>query len=232
VPSATPCRRHSRSPRAPSPTAKLGAVSARWEPSSFSPAVPPACHSQRSRPVPNGQPRTTAPRPRPAPFPAFAGDDPARSGFGSRGSVGPGLHRPCRARPADRSLVAEDRSAAGVRDRTGPDLGPCWVRGAPGPQGHERSPTVTNGEENLQAGGPSAQPARTTPAGGSDCGTEGRFLSFVLLYGYPATRLDLAVGDHSKDKHDDQACTHKGKEYCRPTKEVMQKLDMRAARKV
>jgi hypothetical protein len=28
---------------------------------------------------------------------------------------------PCRARPADRSLVAEDRSAGGVRDRTGPD---------------------------------------------------------------------------------------------------------------
>jgi hypothetical protein len=30
-------------------------------------------------------------------------------------------HRPCRARPADRSLVAEDRSAGGVRDRTGPE---------------------------------------------------------------------------------------------------------------
>jgi hypothetical protein len=28
--------------------------------------------------------------------------------------------RPCRARPADRSLIAEDRSAGGVRDRTGP----------------------------------------------------------------------------------------------------------------
>jgi hypothetical protein len=31
-----------------------------------------------------------------------------------------GLDRPCRARPADRSLVAEDRSAGGVRDQTGP----------------------------------------------------------------------------------------------------------------
>ena len=30
-------------------------------------------------------------------------------------------HRPCRARPADRSLVAEDRSARGVRDQTGPE---------------------------------------------------------------------------------------------------------------
>jgi hypothetical protein len=31
------------------------------------------------------------------------------------------LYRPCRARPADRSLGAEDRSAAGDRDRTEPD---------------------------------------------------------------------------------------------------------------
>ena len=34
--------------------------------------------------------------------------------------VGQCLHRPCRARPADRSLVAEDRSPGGVRDQTGP----------------------------------------------------------------------------------------------------------------
>ena len=32
--------------------------------------------------------------------------------------------RPCRARPADRSLAAEDRSATGVRDLTGPDPTP------------------------------------------------------------------------------------------------------------
>jgi hypothetical protein len=32
-----------------------------------------------------------------------------------------GKDRPCRARPADRSLVAEDRSAEGVRDQTGPE---------------------------------------------------------------------------------------------------------------
>jgi pimeloyl-ACP methyl ester carboxylesterase len=31
------------------------------------------------------------------------------------------LYRPCRARPADRSLVAEYRSAGGVRDQTGPE---------------------------------------------------------------------------------------------------------------
>jgi hypothetical protein len=36
--------------------------------------------------------------------------------------------RPCRARPADRSLVAEDRSAEGVRDRTEPDFDPALVR--------------------------------------------------------------------------------------------------------
>jgi hypothetical protein len=38
------------------------------------------------------------------------------------------LHRPYRARPADRSVVAEDRSAGGVRDRTGPEPqpGPRW----------------------------------------------------------------------------------------------------------
>jgi hypothetical protein len=41
------------------------------------------------------------------------------------------LHRPCRARPADRSLVAKDRSAAGVRDRTGPEpAGTVGTRGA------------------------------------------------------------------------------------------------------
>jgi hypothetical protein len=52
--------------------------------------------------------------------------------------------RPCCARPADRSLVAEDRSAAGVRDRTGPEpLGPCWVRGAPGHRG-------TSGQQRAQ----------------------------------------------------------------------------------
>ena len=45
---------------------------------------------------------------------------PSHLALGSRGSLGQGLHRPCRARPADRSLAAEDRSAGGVRDRTEP----------------------------------------------------------------------------------------------------------------
>ena len=49
-----------------------------------------------------------------------------------------------RARPADWSLVAEDRSAGGVRDWTGPDprsvLGP-WRTGTTGAR------TVTNGHQ-------------------------------------------------------------------------------------
>jgi hypothetical protein len=50
-------------------------------------AVPQACHSQRSLPVHSGQPRTTTKQPRPAPFPAIAGDSSGRTGFGSRWSV-------------------------------------------------------------------------------------------------------------------------------------------------
>jgi hypothetical protein len=50
-------------------------------------AVPLACHSQPSRPVPSGQPRTTPRRPQPAPFAKDAGSQHSRSGFGSRGSL-------------------------------------------------------------------------------------------------------------------------------------------------
>jgi hypothetical protein len=56
-------------------------------PGSSSAAVPPACHSPRSWPVPSGPPRTTTKHPRPAPFPILAGGNSARSGFGSRWSV-------------------------------------------------------------------------------------------------------------------------------------------------
>jgi hypothetical protein len=44
---------------------------------------------------------------------------------------GQGQDRPCRARPADRSLVAADRSAAGIRDPTGPEELPRRIRGLP-----------------------------------------------------------------------------------------------------
>jgi hypothetical protein len=43
---------------------------------------------------------------------------------------GQGQDRPCRARPADRSLVAEDRSAGGVRDPTGPEELPRVLPGS------------------------------------------------------------------------------------------------------
>jgi hypothetical protein len=105
----------------------------------------------------------------------------------------PGFDRLCRARPADRSLVAEDRSAAGVRDQTGPGLGPCWVRGAPGPQGHERSPTVTNDEENLQVDEPSAQAARTTAGSESDCGPEGRLGAWTPTLGADPSPVDACT---------------------------------------
>ena len=72
--------------------------------------------------------------------------------------------------PWSRRTGAPKASATG-RDRT---LGPCWVRGAPGPQGHERSPTVTNGQEEPQVHEPPGQTARTTRTGRSDCGPEGR----------------------------------------------------------
>jgi hypothetical protein len=55
-------------------------------PALSSPAVPLACHSHQSRPVTCEQPRTTQRQLQPASLPVFAGDDPGRSGFGSRGS--------------------------------------------------------------------------------------------------------------------------------------------------
>ena len=59
-----------------------------------------------------------------------------------------GEHRPCRARPADRSLVTEDRSAAGVRDRTGPEPRAC-SRLAHGTIRHQQEwrGTAARGEE-------------------------------------------------------------------------------------
>jgi hypothetical protein len=52
----------------------------------------------------------------------------------------------CRSRPVDRSLVAEDRSAAGILDRTGPEpphVGPCWVRSRRANHGQQRAGAVT-----------------------------------------------------------------------------------------
>jgi hypothetical protein len=52
-----------------------------------------------------------------------------------------------------RSLVAENRSAEGVRDQTGPEPnGPRWVRGALGVGGHERSPAASGTRRQLTYG--------------------------------------------------------------------------------
>jgi hypothetical protein len=68
--------------------------------------------------------------------------------------------RPCRARPADRSLAAEDRSAGGVRDRTGAEpAGRRWVHAEPAGRGLQRAPAVSRGTEEQQV----RRPARLPP---------------------------------------------------------------------
>src|SRR5215217_6324325 len=73
-----------------------------------------------------------------------------------------------------RSLVAEDQSAGGVRERTGPD-----PRSALGPSrtGTTRARAVTNGHQRrreVAARRPPAPPGCTTPTSGSGCGPDGR----------------------------------------------------------
>jgi hypothetical protein len=78
----------------------------------------------------------------------------ARNCMACKGST-LGSTLPC---PAGRSVPGRggpERRRRPRPDGTGP--GPCWVRGALGPQGHERSPAVTSGEENPQLGRPPAQ---------------------------------------------------------------------------
>jgi hypothetical protein len=68
------------------------------------------------------------------------------------------LHRPCHTRPADRSLVAEDRSARGVHDRTRPEpAGTRWVHAEPAGSGAQRARVVTTGAKEPQVT-PPAQP--------------------------------------------------------------------------
>jgi len=65
-------------------------------------------------------------------------------GLLSKRVVSTGSDWPCRARPADRCLVAEDRSAGGVRDQTEPGnpagtgLGPRLVHMPSDPSGLQR----------------------------------------------------------------------------------------------
>jgi hypothetical protein len=77
------------------------------------------------------------------------------------------LHRPCRARPADRSLVADDRSAAGVRDRVGPEpAGTRWVHAEPAGRGLQRAQAVTSGSEEPQVKPPTQpRPGRASEGG-------------------------------------------------------------------
>jgi site-specific DNA recombinase len=75
---------------------------------------PPASGYSRSTTVPGGRQRRS--------LTAVSAATGRRAVHGMQGSR---LYRPCRARPADRSLAAEDRSAEGVRDRTGPEPRAC-----------------------------------------------------------------------------------------------------------
>jgi hypothetical protein len=104
-------------------------------------AGPLACHSQRSWPVPSGQPRTVPQRPQPAPFPSLAGDDRARSGFASRGR---GVVPPPTSSPCALDVSRQAGQVVGGRPPwpRGVCVGPagCWPRcrqnagGDPGPQ--------------------------------------------------------------------------------------------------
>ena len=77
-----------------------------------------------------------------------------------------GQDRSCRARPPDRSLVAEDRSAEGVRDRTGPEsAGSRWVHEEPAGRGLQRARAVTRGAKEPQVR-PPAQPPPGSPSSG------------------------------------------------------------------
>jgi hypothetical protein len=106
---------------------------------------------------------------------------------------------PC---PAGRSVPDRRRTGAPKASATGRDrtLGPCWVRGAAGSQGHGWSPAVTSGETEPQVGRPPGQAPRATPAARSDCGLGGHLLWHpstlptgstceVLWFGRPVRRV-------------------------------------------
>jgi hypothetical protein len=117
---------------------------------------PRACGQQRSITVPRGQ------------------SEPQLNGLiGRMNSTdriwpesGRGYDRSCRARPADRSLVAEDRSAGGVRDQTGPGtLSPRWVRSRGVNRGQQRAGVVTERSSESQVAGPMASRPRAGETG-------------------------------------------------------------------
>jgi hypothetical protein len=135
----------------PHPPVQLVTVAVTPEPP-FSPAVPPACHKQRSRAVSSGQPRSHREG-------RWAGCTLLTwGGGGGRNCMAckrSRLDRPCRARPAD---PVPGRGGPERRRRPRPDgtgaLGPRWVRGAPesqGTDGHQRSLAA---KQNQGSGGP------------------------------------------------------------------------------
>jgi hypothetical protein len=68
-----------------------------------------------------------------------------------------------------RSLVAEDRSAVGVRDRTGPEpTGTRWVHAEPAGRGVQRARAVTTGAKEPQVRPPAQPPPGTTSGGGPE----------------------------------------------------------------
>jgi hypothetical protein len=79
----------------------------------------------------------------------------------ANGAHDQGLYRPYRTRPADRSLVGEDRSARGLRDQTGPKpTGTRWVHTEPADSGVQRIRAVTTGPKEPQVRPPSAAAIR------------------------------------------------------------------------
>jgi hypothetical protein len=76
------------------------------EASPFPPAVPPACHKQRTEPVSSGQPRSLRERHCAGRWPLTCLSAGRDTTWHARAH---GLDRPCRARPADPVLVAQDR---------------------------------------------------------------------------------------------------------------------------
>jgi hypothetical protein len=97
----------------------------------------------------------------------------------SHGSM-PASSLPCPAGPIgpwSRRTGAPGASAT-VRDRTPRSARGPWADWEP--QGHDRPPTVTRGEENPRVDWPPGRPARITPGSESDCGPEGRRFESTL----------------------------------------------------
>jgi hypothetical protein len=124
-----------------SPTRTLATVTATSEPPSFSPAMPPTCPKQQFATVANGQPRSSD---RVDALRTVADDQPGHASKLMVLQALIGLAVP--GRPI-RSLVAEDRGAEGVRDRTGPEPAMLVVVLVRAGSASHREPLVAGGHE-------------------------------------------------------------------------------------